>query len=111
MKNHCFIKKKVRTTVAEEVGPEAIQQQPSRRRAGPKGRDAPTPAFDLSGPLLEKHSPRVGGASSPLLVQEGARRARAPSASASGVAGGAGPGTLLTLLRRCQGEDWASSRP
>ena len=34
--------------------------------AGPKGRDAPTPAFDLSGPLLEKAlAACVGGASSP----------------------------------------------
>ena len=33
---------------------------------GPKGRDAPTPAFDLSGPLLEKAlAACVGGASSP----------------------------------------------
>ncbi|CAH0363786.1 unnamed protein product [Pelagomonas calceolata] len=38
-----------------EVGPEAIQQQPSRRKGpGSRGRDASTPAFDLSGPLLEK---------------------------------------------------------
>ena len=58
VKNHwnASLRRRFEHFVAEEVGPEAIQQQPSRDDAsGPKGpRDAPTPAFDLSGPLLEK---------------------------------------------------------
>jgi len=58
VKNHwnASLRRRFEHFVAEEVGPEAIQQQPSRDDAsGPKGpREAPTPAFDLSGPLLEK---------------------------------------------------------
>ena len=69
VKNHwnASLRRRFERFVAEEVGPEAIQQQPSRGDApGPKGRDAPTPAFDLSGPLLEKAlAACVGGASSP----------------------------------------------
>ena len=57
VKNHwnASLRRRFERLVAEEVGPEAIQQQPSRREGpGARGRDAPTPAFDLSGPLLEK---------------------------------------------------------
>ena len=57
VKNHWngSLRRRFEHFVAEEVGPEAIQQQPSRREGpGARGRGAPTPAFDLSGPLLEK---------------------------------------------------------
>ena len=49
VKNHwnASLRRRFELFVVEEVGPEAIQQQPSSR-------GAPTPAFDLSGPLLEK---------------------------------------------------------
>ena len=57
VKNHwnASLRRRFEHFVAEELGPEAIQQQPSRRKGpGSRGRDASTPAFDLSGPLLEK---------------------------------------------------------
>jgi hypothetical protein len=67
VRNHwnASLRRRFERFVAEEVGPEAIQ--PSRGDAlGPKVGDAPTPAFDLSGPLLEKAlAACVGGASSP----------------------------------------------
>jgi hypothetical protein len=81
VKNHwnASLRRRFERFVAEEVGPEAIAAQPTRGDApGPKGRDAPTPAFELSGPLLEKAlAACVGGASSPAPGGEGRRAAGA----------------------------------